>query len=175
MNLTFLMILCAMLMFTAAFALSRLAHRARKSKVNFANVGEGDYSHGRKSYLVDTGTAVLGTRYLLYKVGSDADHVTTCGAGDVPIGQSDDAGDSANSDVPIAINLLGAAHGTLRCVTDGTIANGNYIKTAANGQATVANNGDAGIFGKALFGTDTTSNAGDVITFVPVLSSKLAF
>ncbi len=148
--------------------------RARM-QTHFANVGEGDFTHGRKSYLVDTGTAVLTSRYLIYKIGSDNDHVTTCGAGDVPIGQSDDQGDSSNSDVPISVNLFGVCPGTLRVVTDGTISNGDYVKTAANGQATKAATGDAGQFGKALFGTDTTANAGDVITVVHDVPSKVSF
>ncbi len=150
----------------------RAPHSVFHTPAEFANVGEGDFAHGHKPYLVDIG-AVAG-RYLLYKIGSDNDHVTTCGAGDSPIGQSDDQGDSNNTDVPVSINLFGACRGTLRVVTDGTIANGNYVKAAANGQVTVAAAGDI-ICGRACFGTDTTTNAGDVITIVPMAAAKYQF
>jgi hypothetical protein len=144
-------------------------------RAEFANIGEGDFGHGRRSMLVDTGTAVLTSRYLLYKIGSDADHVTTCGLNDVAIGQSDDVGDANNADVPIAINLFGVCPGTLRVITDGTFANGDYVKAGASGQATKATTGDPGVFGRALFGTDTSANAGDTVTVVHDVPSKVSF
>jgi hypothetical protein len=143
--------------------------RAPRGQVMFANIGEGTFEGGVKTYVADAATA---SRYLIYKVGTDADHSAVAGAGDVPIGQSND---QAEAGMPIGINLFGCKPGMLRVVTDGTIANGDYVKTGAAGQATKAANGDAGQFGKALFGTDTTSAAGDVITVVHVLPSKVAF
>lgn len=137
--------------------------------VCFANIGDGAYPHGVKSYLPDAATTA---RYLIYKIGTDADHVALAGAGDVPVGQSDD---SADVGIPIAINLFGSKAGTLRVVTDGTIANGDYVKTAANGTCTKASTTDAGQFGKALFGTDCSSAAGDVITVVTDVPSKVSF
>jgi hypothetical protein len=126
--------------------------------VQFANVGEGDFGHGRRSMLMDA-SVTLFSRYLLYKTGSDGDHAVVCGAGDIPIGQSDDQFDSNNTDVPIAINMFGVCPGTLRVITDGTITNGGYVMTGANGQATAATTGQQGIFGRALFGTDTTPSS----------------
>jgi hypothetical protein len=143
-------------------------------RAEFANIGEGDFGHGRRSFLVDYGTALTTSRYLLYKIGSDNDHATTCGAGDSPIGQSDDVGDTNNQDVPIALNLFGACPGTLRVITDGTVQNGNYVKAGANGQVTLANAGDP-ICGRALFGSDTTANAGDTITIVGMSTAKYQF
>lgn len=148
----------------------------RKRRAQFANVGEGTRETGHVSLLGDTNNApATSSRYLLVKTSTDADHYTTCGAGDVPLGVNQDVYDPNNTDVPNNIAILGAAPGTQRVVTDGTIASGNYIKTGANGQATVATTGVAGIFGVAFFGTDTTSAAGDIITFIPTLPSKLAF
>lgn len=146
-----------------------LQRTAPTGSVMFANIGEGTFETGVRSYLPDAATA---SRYLIYKIGSDADHVAVAGLNDVSIGVSNDQADVG---VPIAIQLFGAKPGLLRVVTDGTIANGNYVKAGANGQATLAASGDAGIFGKALFGTDTSANAGDVISIVHDLPSKVAF
>ncbi len=145
--------------------------RAPRGGVQFANIGEGTFEHGLKSYIPDSGTA---SRYLMYKIGSTADNCVVCGAGDTPLGSSDDLADANNLDLPITIKLFGSIHGTTRVVTDGTVANGNYVKCAANGQVTVANNGDV-VIGKAIFGSDTSANAGDTITVVPILPGKHPF
>ena len=143
--------------------------RAPQGRVMFANIGEGNFETGVKTYVADAATA---SRYLIYKVGTDADHCAVAGLNDVSIGQSND---QAEAGMPIAINLFGARPGTLRVQTDGTIANLDYVKAGAAGQATKATSADAGIFGRALFGTDTSSAAGDVITVVHDVPSKLAF
>lgn len=139
--------------------------------VQFANIGEGDYEHGLMPLLPDAATTA---RYLMYKQGSDADHCALCGAGDDPLGPSDDQAATGYLDVPIAIKLLGAIKGTTRVVTDGTIANKDYVKCAANGQVTKATTGDLS-FGRAVIRTDMSSAAGDVITIIPTLPSKLSF
>jgi hypothetical protein len=152
-----------------------LITRARKPKVAFQNIGEGTHATGRKSFLVDAGS-VSGTRYLLWKIGATAaDYIAVCGANDIPLGPSDDAYDSANADVTITVNLCGVATGTIRVITDGTIANGNWVMTGANGQATLGTTGSAGVFGRALIGTDTTAAAGDIIEIVHAMPSKYAF
>lgn len=144
---------------------------ARPNKVEFANIGEGTFGDGKKSYIPDAATT---SRYLLYKTGSDADHCVICGAGDDPLGPSDDQADANRLDVPIAINILGATKGTVRVVTDGTVANGNYVKAGANGQVTVAVTTNLS-FGRAVITTDATSAAGDVITIIPMVPAKYAF
>src|SRR5688572_11030787 len=80
----------------------------------FCNIGEGTYDNGVKSYLPD---ATTDSRYLIYKEGSDGDHVALCGAGEIPLGCSDDQADSTTT--PISINLFGAKPGTVRVITDG--------------------------------------------------------
>ena len=137
----------------------------------FCNIGEGTFEHGHKSYIPDAATA---SRYLLYKIGSDADHCAVCGAGDTPLGSSDDLAEANNLDVPITVKLFGAVHGTVRVTTDGTVANGNRVKAGANGQVTVAANGDVS-FGIAIIDTDTSSAAGDVIAIIPQIAQKYAF
>jgi len=147
------------------------APAAFPSSVEFANIGEGTYDHGRIPMLPD---AAATARYLLYKTGSDANHAAVCGLNDTPIGPSDDQPSTGYLDVPISVNALGAVKGTIRVVTDGTIGNGNYVKCGANGQATVAVSGDVS-FGRAVILTDMTSAAGDVITIIPALPAKYAF
>ena len=137
--------------------------------IQFANIGEGSFDQGRKTYFADATTS---SRYLLYKTGSDADHVALAGAGDTPLGPSDDS--VADITVPISINLLGACPGTLRVVTDGTVTNGAWVKAAANGQVTAATTGDV-VIGRAIITSDVTSAAGDVITIVPIVPGKHPF
>jgi hypothetical protein len=145
--------------------------RIPRGGVQFANIGEGTFEHGIKSYIPDAGA---NSRYLLYKIGSDSDHCALCGAGDTPLGSSDDQADANNLDVPIAIKLFGAMKGMTRVITDGTVANGNRVKCAANGQVTVAVTGDVS-FGIAIVTSDASSNAGDPIAIIPCLPQKYAF
>lgn len=131
--------------------------RQPQNRVMFANIGEGSFETGTKTYVADAATA---SRYLCYKTGTDADHCAVCGAGDTPLGQSND---QAEAGLPIAISLFGLKPGTLRVVTDGTIANGDHVKCGAAGVVTKASSTDRS-FGIALIGTDASSASGDVIT-----------
>jgi hypothetical protein len=158
----------------------RLFVRFFKRKAEFANVGEGTRETGHLALLGDTtansGAGPLTTnRFLLVKKSTDADHYNTCSLNDVSIGIAQDVYDPNNTDVPINIALHGASSGTQCVVTDGTITDGLPVKAGANGQATAATTGDAGIFGRACFGTDTTSAAGDIITVVTEVPMKFAF
>jgi len=141
------------------------------SGVQFCNVGEGTRAHGIRPYIPDAATA---SRYLLYKIGSDGDHCAVCGAGDIPLGSSDDLADTNALDVPIAIKLFGACEGTVRIVTDGTLVNGSKVTTGAAGVGTLAVTTNI-VIGVALIGTDTTSAANDVIEMIPNLPLKAPF
>ena len=137
--------------------------------IQFANIGEGTYHNGVKSYLPDATTT---SRYLCYKIGAtSADYVAVCGAGDVPLGTSDDQADSG---VPIAIKLFGVKPGTLRVVTDGSIGNGDHVKCAASGQVTKASSTDVS-FGIAIIGTDASAAAGDTIAIIHAVPHKYVF
>ena len=159
----------------APLVIARVAHlmgftrRFPAGSVMFANIGEGTFEHGVKTYIADAATA---GRYLLYKKGTDVDHCAIAGLNDVTLGVSND---QAEAGMPIAIQLFGAAKGTLRVQTDGTIADGDYVKSGAVGQATKATTGDAGIFGIAIISTDASSAAGDTIQVRHTLPSKLSF
>ena len=154
------------LRFREAFPHNRVQ---RHAGVSFANIGEGTFADGRKTYF---GDAVTTQRYLLYKIGSDGDHVAVTGAGDTPLGPSDDM--VADVTVPISINLLGAGSDTVRVITDGTVLNGSYVTTGASGQVTLAVTTNL-VIGRAIIGTDCTSAAGDVITIIPILPGKHPF
>lgn len=157
----------------ALLAVDKLTGRAfrRSQGIGFANIGEGTHEHGIKSYIPDAGT---NSRYLLYKIGSDADHCAVCGAGDTPLGPSEDQADTNNLDLPIAIKLVGAVKGTVLMITDGTVVNGNRVKAAANGQVTPAATGDVS-FGIAILPTDNVAAAGDPIEVIPAIPAKYAF
>src|ERR1051325_7189723 len=54
-----------------------------RPQLQFANIGEGTFADGVKSYIADAAT---NSRYLLYKKGTDVDHCAVTGAGDDPLG-----------------------------------------------------------------------------------------
>jgi hypothetical protein len=144
---------------------------SRTASVEFANVGEGTHAKGIKSYIPDAATT---SRYLMYKGGSDADHCAVTGAGDIPLGSSDDLADSAALDVPIAIKLFGAVEGTVRIISDGTLTNLCKVTTGANGQGTAAVTTNL-VVGVAIIPTDSIPVAGDAVEMIPCLPLKAPF
>ena len=137
----------------------------------FANIGEGTHEDGIKSYIPDAGT---NSRYLMYKIGSTADNCALTGAGDIPLGSSDDQADANNLDLPIAIKLFGAVKGTTRIITDGTLVNGSKVTTGANGQGTAAVTTNL-VVGVAIIPSDTVVVAGDPVEMIPCLPLKAPF
>lgn len=164
-----LLFIVALIACAATVVIGSLVSHRPSARIHFANIGEGTFGTGVKSYIPDAATSA---RYLLYKRGTDADHCAITGAGDDPLGPSDDQ--AAADSVPIAINVLGAVRGTVKVTTDGTLADGDYCKCGATGKVTKATNGDL-VFGRAMISTDTSSADGDVIGMIPVLPGKLAF
>jgi hypothetical protein len=157
------------LMLLVSLAMLGWHRSAPAAGVQFANIGEGINETGVRSYLPDATTS---SRYLLYKIGTDGDHCAITGAGETPLGSSDDQADSTTT--PIALNLFGAVRGTVRVVTDGTVSNGNRVKCGATGKVTAASTTDVS-FGIAIIGTDTSSADGDVITIIPMVPQKYVF
>lgn len=145
------------------------APASRHGAIQFANIGEGTFRDGIRSYLPDATTA---SRYLLYKKGTDVDHCAITGAGDDPLGSSDDQADSTTT--PIAIHLFGATRGTVRVVTDGTVDDGEYVKAGAVGKVTAAASTDLS-FGRAIIPSDCSKADGDVITIIPMVPAKYVF
>jgi hypothetical protein len=88
--------------------------------------------------------------WLLYKRGSDENHVTLAGAGDKPLGVSPDK--PKNQEDQLAIWFLGNHEGTLFGVASGPIAAGDLLVPAANGtiQKLPAGAGTYYVIGEAL-------------------------
>ena len=171
-----LIILTAILAVQLVRMSKTLSRYTRERKAKFANIGEGTYDTGLFPMLGDQSNAPqTSSRYLLVKTSTDANHFTTTTTNDVPIGINQDVYDAANPDVPCNIAIIGAKAGTIRCVTDGTVANGAAVKCGTLGQCTAATTGDAGIFGRALITTDMSSAAGDIITIIPTVPFKYSF
>lgn len=93
-----------------------------------ANIGE-TTNEGSKSFKTD---AAIATRHLLYKKGSDADHIAVCGASDIPIGTVPDEADAAEIDIEVC--LLGIHSCTRLMIASEAIAMGVAVYTAANGK-----------------------------------------
>ncbi len=128
--------------------------------VRLANIAEGTH----EGNITKAADAAITERWVLGKIGSAADRVAVCGAGEVPIGVITDEASAAGEHVNVA--LLGARSGTLRMVASGAIAQGSLVEPAANGRIATLGGG-AGthhVVGRAL---DAASAAGDVIEVDP--------
>lgn len=93
-----------------------------------ANIAEGTHEGG-VTMLTD---AAITTRFLLGKVGTDANHVAVCGANDKPCGVIEDEADAAED--PVFVGFLGATSRSRKFVADDAYAANTDIFTAANGK-----------------------------------------
>jgi hypothetical protein len=122
-----------MVVFTLALIACALhkggAIRGRTRRVRLANIAEGRHFTGNVSKKAD---AVISTRYLLVKFGTDVDHVNLAGAADIPLGVCTDLAEAIED--PVNVNLLGCAPGTQFMVASAAIALGDFLQPAANGQ-----------------------------------------
>jgi len=142
-------------------ALAMFKGKGKKCSVEFANVAEGTYCEGVKTYKVD---AAFSSRFLLAKVGSDVDHVDVCGATDIPLGINTDSAAAAEEEVGIA--LFGAAEGTRRVVASAAITLGDMVVAAASGKVKTlpGTTGTYYIIGRAI---KAAAADGDVIEIAP--------
>src|SRR5690606_31994154 len=74
----------------------------------------------------------VSARYLLAKAGSDANHVSTCGAEDLPLGGMTDEATAAEE--PLNISLLGSASSSLRMRAASSIPAGSLVYTSSGGK-----------------------------------------
>lgn len=108
-----------------------IALRPRKNdgshNATFGNIAEGthDAAVTRKT------DAAITTRYLLYKVGSDAAHIAVGGASDIPIGTIED--EKSAAELTVAVNLLGKG-GTKIMVASEAIDAGERVFAAGSGK-----------------------------------------
>lgn len=115
---------------------------------------------GRCTKLAD---AAISTRYLLYKIGSDANHIAVTAATDTPIGTVDDEAAAAEDEVNV--NLLNSDR-THKMVANAAITAGVPVFAAASGK--IAPTGTVRV-GIAL---SAASTDGDVIEVEPQPSSR---
>lgn len=129
MNLLFIIVLALTLTGLVAIALARrwLRQEARDHTLCLANVGEG--THER--CIGKLADAVVATRYLLAKRGTDVDHFDICGASDQPLGVITD--EVAAIEDLANIELLGTTPRTLLMVASETMTFDDDVYAAANG------------------------------------------
>lgn len=138
-----------------------LALRSRP-RFEFSNIAEGERPTGNISKKSD---AAFSSRFLVVKIGTDADHVNLAGTADVPIGVATDEATAAEDDVNV--RLFGASPGTFRLQASAAIAVGDWVVSAASGQVRTlpVTAGTYYILGRAL---QAASAAGDLIEVAPV-------
>jgi hypothetical protein len=127
--------------------------RTRPKRVAFANIAEGQWLNGQKSYKADAGLANVG-RYAVVKIGSDADHATVAVAADVGIAMGICTDEALAAEDSVNVALLGAFKGTtfVQNSAAGAIAAGNLVVPDAGGQvkALPVGAGNYFIIGRAL-------------------------
>lgn len=175
MKMLIVMALCALLAPFLAGALQAVGSRKNRNSIFaslrekfqapcFANIADGTHERAI-TRLTD---AAITTRFLLGKIGSDANHVAACGVADIPLGVITDEANAAED--PVAVALFGATNETRKAVASAAIAAGDFIVSAASGKVRTLP-GAAGtyyIIGMALVAATAD---GDVIEFdscVPV-------
>lgn len=113
----------------ALFFAANVSRRTRRRGLTAAlNIAEGTHA-GTIRKLTD---AAITTRYLLYKFGSDVNHIAVAGASDIPLGTVDDEASAAEEEV--GVNILGSTGRTLLMVASETITVGEAVFAAANGK-----------------------------------------
>ncbi len=146
---------------------SQVSNLKSRPLVICANIAEGTHGDGCISKKAD---AVIATRNLLVKQGSDVDHIAvTTAASEIAMGVVDD--EAAAIEDNVNVQLLGNKQGTILMVSDGTISANDLVTPTTGGK--VAKLGTAGgsyyIIGRAM---NTASGSGDLVEVqhcVPVL------
>ena len=148
--------------FSVSVALWRVGLERERSRWNadrvlLANIAEGIYPTGNITKKAD---AAVSTKYLLCKIGSDADHIATCGSADTPIGVMTDEAEAAED--LLNVFLLGSGAGTTKMIASAAILQGALLEPAANGKVQTLGGGVGThhVVGKAL---NAASADGDVI------------
>lgn len=119
----------------------------RGQKIRYgANIAEGRHADS----VTKKTDAAITTRHLLYKVGSDADHIAVAGASDQPIGTVADEATAAEQYV--TVDLLGKGS-TKRMVASEAINAGARVFAAASGKIAGS--------GTVLVGVALTAAGGD--------------
>lgn len=157
------LILCLLAAIVCACAFGAYIGKRVGSKITMANIAEGTHDNS-VTRLTD---AAITTRHLLYKVGSDGNHIAACGAAEIPMGSVADEATAAEEYV--ALQLLGRGP-TKLLVASEAITAGEQVFTAASGKVQDLPGSTATVY---LVGTALTAAAADgdlieVDTCVPV-------
>lgn len=163
----FALVALAALFIVHAPSLARTARLLRKTSVMAYNaLGDGSHPAGKLSLLTD---AAITTRYLLGKVGTDANHIAVISAAsDEPKGVIFD--EAAAAEALVGVQLLGCAPGTVPMVAQGSIDADVDVYSHSNGKVTVAPT-SAGTYWK-VGKSRTASTAGLLIEVEPCLPQK---
>lgn len=100
----------------------------QEGNLHLANVAEGTHIRSLTRY----SDAAIATRHLLFKTGSDADHVAVTGAAEEPLGTVPDEASAAEERVQV--ELLGIGPETRLMIASENIAAGVNVFTAASGK-----------------------------------------
>ena len=138
------------------------------NRLVLANVAEGQSLNGLKTYLSD---AVIASRYLICKFGTDAAHINLTAAGDLPLGVITDAAAAIGD--PVAVALFDAASGTQKVAINSNVNYNDLLTTDANGYAKTLPTADGTywVIGRAL----QSGAAGDTIEFVPTFPFQVQY
>lgn len=145
---------------------SYVASRPRGEQLTpLANVGEG-FIPSVKTYLAD---AVVATRYLIAKPGTDENHVGICGVNDIPKGIFTDEAEAAEDSVAVA--LFGMHKDGALGIASAAIAVDAFVVPAANGKLRTlpATTGTYYIIGRC---TKAAGADGDKVEFVPCFPTQ---
>lgn len=145
-------------------ALTGLLQRRRTPRLIATNIAEGVHVDSI-SRLTD---AAITTRYLLYKKGTDADHIAVSGASDQPIGTVPDEADAAELWVEVA--LLGKGP-TKKMVASEAIGAGVLVYAAASGK--IATTGTQCV-GVSLIAASADADILEVLDIAPQPSPGIA-
>jgi hypothetical protein len=149
-----------------AVAFVAISPRSRRRSLTSAiNIAEGTHK-GSVRKLAD---AAIATRYLLFKFGSDVNHIAVAGANDIPLGTVDDEAAAAEDEV--GVNILGSTGRTLLMVASEALTVGEAVYTAASGKVQDLPAG-AGTYYQVGYAMNATSADGDVVEVQPCTPVK---
>lgn len=149
-------------LFLAANASQNIRRRGLTSALNIA---EGTHA-GTIRKLAD---AAIATRNLLFKFGSDVNHIAVAGASDIPLGTVEDEALAAEDEV--SVNILGSTGRSLLMVASEAITVGEAVFTAASGKVQDLPAG-AGTYYQVGYAMTAAGADGDVIEVQPCTPVK---
>jgi hypothetical protein len=158
MNTLFIIIALVALM---AVLVGALCARTKNGLTVFANIAEGTHTDN-ETKLTD---AAITTRHLLYKIGSDANHIAVAGADDLVIGTVDDEASAAEEYV--AVQLLGKGATKRMVASEAMATTGVDVFQTAGGKIALSGTRKVGVL------KQTASADGDVVEVQDCLGNQL--